>query len=83
VFIQASVIHFAPGLLPRAILVQESLPTVDHNPAFLFPPPVFWFVVLVASLALFDALYRGIFIYMDQRFYYYDGAFTNRQLKII
>jgi hypothetical protein len=79
-----------PGLLPWATLVHESMPVVDHKPAFLFPPPLLRFANDVAFLALEDALYRGIFIYMDQRFYYYDGkmltscmGLKTRQLKII
>jgi hypothetical protein len=61
--IQASDMHL-PGLLPWAILVQESTPVVDQRPAFLFPPPEFLFTNEAAFLALDDAFINVIFIYI-------------------
>lgn len=61
--IQASDKHL-PGLLPWAILVQESTPVVDQRPAFLFPPPELLFTNEAAFLALDDAFINVIFMYI-------------------
>jgi hypothetical protein len=83
--------HFAPGLLPWATLVHESIPVVDHKPAFLFPPPLLLFINELIFLAL-PVLYV-IYIYQPKilLFWCFDnfyvmfpgqGAhFTNRTIK--
>lgn len=57
--IQARDMHL-PGLLPWAILVQESTPVLDQRPAFLSPPPEFLFTNEAAFLALDDAFINVI-----------------------
>jgi hypothetical protein len=40
----------------KAIEVQYPRPIMYGNPAFLSPPPEFWFIIDVAFRARFDAL---------------------------
>jgi hypothetical protein len=58
--------HF-PGLFPTYTEVHESFPTVGNKPIFLDPPPEFLFTKDPAFLALDAALYKVIYIIVQEK----------------